>query len=92
VFSRLADHVDSANSEVTNNAAPIRGGVTSYFFALFFLFFFLAMALFLGVGVNFGRVGSSRGLIALDLSLGPRPLTDGDNDTEPVPIAIKKRK
>ena len=50
------------------------------------------MALFLGVGVNFGRVGSSRGLIALDLSLGLRPLTERNNDTEAVPTAIKKRK
>jgi hypothetical protein len=63
-----------------------------HFFALFFFIFFLAMALFLGVGVNFGRVGSSRGLIALDLSLGLRPLTERKNDTEPVPTAIKKRK
>jgi hypothetical protein len=59
---------------------------------LFFFIFFLAMALFLGVGVNFGRVGSSRGLIGLNLSLGLRPLTERNNDTEPVPTAIKKRK
>jgi hypothetical protein len=60
----LADRVDSANSEVADDAAPIRGGVISHYFALllFFFFFLLAMALFLGVGVNFGRVGSSRGL------------------------------
>jgi hypothetical protein len=39
--------------------------------------------------MNFGRVA---GLIALDLSLGPRPLTERNNDTKPVPTAIKKRK
>ena len=62
-----------------------------HFFSFFFFIFFLAMALFLGVGVNFGRVGSSRGLIA-HLSLGLRPLTERNNDTEAVPTAIKKRK
>ena len=51
------------------------------------------MVLFLGVGVNFGRVGSSRGLDrCLDLSLGPRPLTAMNNDTEAVRTANKKRK
>jgi hypothetical protein len=40
-------------------------------------FFFFDMAAFLDVGVNFGRVGSSRGLIALDLALALAALPRG---------------
>jgi hypothetical protein len=55
-------------------------------------FFFFDMAAFLDVGVNFGRVGSSRGLIALDLSLGPRPLTDRNNGISQFRLQSEKRK
>jgi hypothetical protein len=49
--------------------------------------------LFSLVGVNFGRVRSSRGLDrSLDLSLCPRPLAARNHDTERVPSAMEKRK
>ncbi len=47
------------------------------FFFFFIPFFFFAMALFLGSLMKFGRVGSSAGLIALDLSLALAPLPRG---------------
>jgi hypothetical protein len=50
-----------ANSQDPDGATPIRGARLQYVFDFFLAFFFFAMTLFLGVGENFGRAGSSRG-------------------------------
>jgi len=60
-------------------------------FLLFLPFFFVAMTLFLGVGVELRR-GFKLRVDRVLISLGPRPLTGRKDGTERVPAATKKRK
>ena len=60
-------------------------------FLLFLPFFFVAMTLFLGVGVEL-RQGFKLRVDRVLITLGPRPLTDWKNGTVRVPAATKKHK